>query len=461
MSRTYDNEKKPSQSTFSFKPTASFLQTRGFAPVQTDLDEDAAPRPSGYTENFLEKIINQRSTESSDTPVQPRRMNRLQTLQAKRMSMIQAKLSIGEPNDKYEQAAESATPQPIQAKLAIGAVGDKYEQEADSVAAQVVQTINAPESVQRKGNPEEEELLQGKFATVQRQSPEEEELLQGKFAAVQRKGLEEEELLQGKFATVQRKETEGQKASSPNNTGMPDQLKAGVESLSGISMDHVKVHYNSPQPAQLSAYAYAQGSDIHLAPGQEQHLPHEAWHVVQQLQGRVQPTLQAKGVSINDNDGLEREADLMGSKALTQINPDPFSAPPKEVSLSVSDDVSQKRSDGEPSVIEAKAIGSNAPIQMVKPGSKADALNIKSLCKSKVKKKGDRKKGKHGGREIKAQLIQAGEDATTVNALTFIEFDVNEYDGVKRDADRIIEASDGRVWFTGIHYTVGSFEELT
>ena len=58
MSRTYDNEKKPSQSTFSFKPTASFLQTRGFAPIQTDLDEDATPRPSGYTENFLEKIIN-------------------------------------------------------------------------------------------------------------------------------------------------------------------------------------------------------------------------------------------------------------------------------------------------------------------------------------------------------------------------------------------------------------------
>jgi hypothetical protein len=443
MSRTYDNEKKPSQSTVSFKPTASFLQTRGFAPIQTDLDEDATPRPSGYTENFLEKIINQRSTESSDTPVQAKPKNRLQTLQAKRMSMIQTKLSIGEPNDKYEQAAESATPQPIQAKLAIGAVGDKYEQEADSVAAQVVQTINAPESVQRQ-SPEEEELLQGKFATVQRQSPE------------------EEELLQGKFATVQRKDTEGQKDSLTNNTGLPNRLKAGVESLSGLSMDGVKVHYNSPQPAQLNAYAYAQGSDIHLAPGQEQHLPHEAWHVVQQLQGRVQPTLQAKGVSINDNDGLEREADLMGSKAATKMNPDPFSAPPKEVSLSVSDEVSQKRSDGEPSVIEAKALtGSNAPIQMVKPGSKADALNIKSLCKSKVKKKGDRKKGKHGGREIKDQLIQAGEDATTVNALTFIEFDVNEYDGVQRDAERIIEASDGRVWFTGTHYTVGSFEELT
>jgi len=76
--------------------------------------------------------------------------------------------------------------------------------------------------------------------------------------------------------------------------GLPGQLKAGVESLSGMRMDHVKVHYNSSAPAQLNAHAYAQGSDIHLAPGQEKHLPHEAWHVVQQAQGRVKSTTQMK-----------------------------------------------------------------------------------------------------------------------------------------------------------------------
>ena len=104
-----------------------------------------------------------------------------------------------------------------------------------------------------------------------------------------------------------------------NNTGMPDSLKSGIESLSGYSMDDVKVHYNSDKPAQLNAHAYAQGTDIHLASGQEQHLPHEAWHVVQQKQGRVKPTLQMKaGVNINDDDGLEKEADTMGSKALRQ-----------------------------------------------------------------------------------------------------------------------------------------------
>jgi hypothetical protein len=103
----------------------------------------------------------------------------------------------------------------------------------------------------------------------------------------------------------------------PNNTGLPNQLKTGIESLSGMSMDHVKVHYNSPQPAQLNAHAYAKGSNIHLAPGQEKHLAHEAWHVVQQAQGRVKPTMQMKtGVPVNDDAGLEKEADMMGAKAL-------------------------------------------------------------------------------------------------------------------------------------------------
>ena len=111
---------------------------------------------------------------------------------------------------------------------------------------------------------------------------------------------------------------ETQAAPEPNNTGLPDQLKSGIESLSGMSMDHVKVHYNSSQPAQLNALAYAQGSDIHIGSGQEQHLPHEAWHVVQQAQGRVKPTMQMKGgVPVNDDVGLEHEADVMGAKALS------------------------------------------------------------------------------------------------------------------------------------------------
>jgi hypothetical protein len=103
---------------------------------------------------------------------------------------------------------------------------------------------------------------------------------------------------------------------SENKTGLPDQLKSGVETLSGLALDDVRVHYNSSKPAQLNALAYTQGAEIHIGPGQEKHLPHEAWHVAQQKQGRVKPTWQAKGVAINDNAVLEEEAEVMGNKAV-------------------------------------------------------------------------------------------------------------------------------------------------
>jgi Domain of unknown function (DUF4157) len=107
-----------------------------------------------------------------------------------------------------------------------------------------------------------------------------------------------------------------------NDTGLPDSLKSGIETLSGLSMDNVNVHYNSPQPARLNALAYTQGRDIHVAPGQERHLPHEAWHVVQQHQGRVGPTLQLNGAQVNDDQGLEREAAVMGRQAFQRRGPE-------------------------------------------------------------------------------------------------------------------------------------------
>ncbi len=129
-----------------------------------------------------------------------------------------------------------------------------------------------------------------------------------------------------------------------NNTGLPDALKSGAEQLSGYSLDDVRVHYNSDKPAQLQAHAYAQGTDIHLASGQERHLAHEAWHVVQQKQGRVQPTMQAYGANINDNSGLEQEADRMGEQALQTKAAEPFmyGAPNADVSQLKKDTSGQK-----------------------------------------------------------------------------------------------------------------------
>jgi hypothetical protein len=110
-----------------------------------------------------------------------------------------------------------------------------------------------------------------------------------------------------RYAALQRK-------AEPNRTGMPDRFLNNLESLSGMDMRDVRVHHNSSKPATLQAHAYAQGNQIYLGPGQERHLPHEAWHVVQQKQGRVRPTMHLKGVGINDNVRLEQEADQMGTR---------------------------------------------------------------------------------------------------------------------------------------------------
>lgn len=179
---------------------------------------------------------------------------------------------------------------------------------------QVQQKPNNHSSVQAKAKNQAQEgsILQAyKKGTAQLQAaPEEEEAVQAKFETAQL-----EELGEGDEEPAQRRE---------NKTGLPDNLKSGVENLSGHSLDDVKVHYGSSKPAELQAHAYAQGTDIHVAPGQEKHLPHEAWHVAQQKQGRVKPTMQLKGtVPVNDDAGLEKEADVMGAKALNTVLGDP------------------------------------------------------------------------------------------------------------------------------------------
>ncbi len=173
---------------------------------------------------------------------------------------------------------------------------------AEQAPVQQIQMKDQPDEINGRKDVEGEELLQGKFDSMQRQGPEEEELLQGKFAANE--------------APTQLQGGEGQ---AENSTGMPGPLKAGLEQLSGMDLSGVRVHNNSSKPVQLNALAYTQGQDIHVGPGQEKHLPHEGWHAVQQMQGRVQPTMQAKGVSINDDAGLEREVDEMGAKAAAQM----------------------------------------------------------------------------------------------------------------------------------------------
>lgn len=124
----------------------------------------------------------------------------------------------------------------------------------------------------------------------------------------------------------------GQAASNPvNRTGIPEGLKRGYEAAGGFPLDDVRVHYNSPRPAQLQALAYTQGNQVYVSPGQERHLGHELGHVIQQKQGRVKPTGQIGGQPINTSQALEREADglrpLPGPWKAPASNAAPFCGP--------------------------------------------------------------------------------------------------------------------------------------
>jgi len=116
-------------------------------------------------------------------------------------------------------------------------------------------------------------------------------------------------------APVQRMAAFQRMADEGRSGQLPAALQRSVESLSGTSLGSVEVHRNSAAPAQVGAEAFAQGGQIHLAPGKDHHLPHEAWHVAQQAQGRVAATAQYAGRAINDDPALEAEADAMGARA--------------------------------------------------------------------------------------------------------------------------------------------------
>jgi hypothetical protein len=231
-----------------------------------------------------------------------------------------------------------------QAKLTIGQPGDFYEQQADSVAQQVMQRIAQSgnrQSIQRQEVPEEEEQLQMKpleINTLQRQEmPEEEEQLQMKSLEIntlQRQEVpEEEEQLQMKpdSSTLQRQEVPqeeeqlqmkpmvqrqgggGMAATSDLETsinqarggGQPlaDDIREPMEQAFGADFSGVKVHTDT-QSDQLNrsiqARAFTTGQDVFFRQGEynpgsrggQELLAHELTHVVQQNGGAVKTTLQ-------------------------------------------------------------------------------------------------------------------------------------------------------------------------
>jgi hypothetical protein len=323
--------------------------------MESDEKEEAVARKSGYSENFLEKIINTPRSESAtpvqrklgnplkaiatertntaiqnqpiqrqesaeeekseseqeDTkeftmnpeppPVQRKFENRLRAKNAQRMA-IQAKLAIGEPNDKYEQEADAtaarvvqqinspttsqsqpvqrkfenrlraknAQKMAIQTKQAIGEPNDKYEQEADATAARVVQQINSPITSQNQ--------------PVQRQEIEEDELQMKPL--IQRR----ESIGGGKASTDLESAIQSARGSGQS---LDANLQKSMGQAMGADFSGVKVHTDS-QSDQLNksiqAKAFTTGQDLFFRQGAyepssrggQELIAHELTHVVQQ-----------------------------------------------------------------------------------------------------------------------------------------------------------------------------------
>lgn len=78
------------------------------------------------------------------------------------------------------------------------------------------------------------------------------------------------------------------------------------QTLSRVDPSDMHIHRNNSEPDRLKAYVFMRGTDIILA--------HEAWHVVQQKQGRVQANSSFRGQVINSSPSLESEAYRMAQR---------------------------------------------------------------------------------------------------------------------------------------------------
>ncbi|MBD2189328.1 DUF4157 domain-containing protein [Pseudanabaena sp. FACHB-723] len=204
---------------------------------------------------------------------------------------------------------------PIQAKLNIGEPNDKYEQEADATAAKVVQQINTipqNQSVQRQDSMEEDELHMKPISTLQRDVMEEEDELQAKSLVQRRENLDGGEASTDLESSIQ----------SARGSGQPldVNLQAKMGQAMGADFSGVKVHTDS-QSDQLNksiqAKAFTTGQDLFFRQGEynpssrggQELIAHELTHVVQQNNGTVNRKLkQNYRASQNSNDLLQRQA---------------------------------------------------------------------------------------------------------------------------------------------------------
>ncbi|MEH1949465.1 MAG: DUF4157 domain-containing protein [Nostoc sp.] len=219
-SSSFSNSQAPEQTPqLAYRPFGGQTQKASFTPVtQTDVENEA------FAEEKME--VTGLELQAKHRRITPEGQERLTVLQAKMDRSLNSRLEKATRfghNFANIPVRRPDTQIPIQAKLTIGEPGDRYEQEADQTARQVMQRIHQPQSeqLQREELPDEEELQMKPESSIQREElpEEEEEEVQmkswGETPLLQREELPEEELQMKPLGTSSQTVTEVQSPNKP------------------------------------------------------------------------------------------------------------------------------------------------------------------------------------------------------------------------------------------------------
>jgi hypothetical protein len=220
--------------------------------------------------------------------------------------VIQAKLTIGSPNDRYEQEADRVASQVVQqlhrpaslltarvqTKLTMGEPGDLYEREADEIASRVVrhqERMSQSPAILPSVSPDPimvQPMLQRQISSF----PEEEEMLQARGTGIADITSSLEERITVKAGMGQ---------------PLAKSVQQKMESSFNTSFDGVRIHTDT-EAAQMNqslhAEAFTYGNDIYFGASRfdpssksgSELLAHELTHTLQQS-GIQRRAIQCRG----------------------------------------------------------------------------------------------------------------------------------------------------------------------
>jgi len=274
--------------------TSPFFQKDGEQSFFSDTQPDIQPF---FQPNNQQPITNQLSTTNYQLPTNN--------------PFIQAKLKIGQPNDKYEQEADSVADQVVQ-KLS-----DDRSSFSESTAINEQPTTNnqqpttpniqqkcadceAEEQLQKMEEPGEEEMVQRKPIFESAEDPPDISPFGGiKGGNLQRKcaTCAQEETIQPQRASNTSTATPDLESRLNSSKGggspLPEDTRNSMESAMGADFSGVRVHTDSSavqMNQELGAQAFTHGRDVYFNSGKyntqssggQQLLAHELVHTVQQ-----------------------------------------------------------------------------------------------------------------------------------------------------------------------------------